>query len=79
MLSLREFVEIAIDNNSVENDCSNLWVEVCGVQCIVPVNGVLGREELEPFEASYALEDNPHHEVWEELYSQYVEECQEEE
>lgn len=73
MLSLREYVEEAI-NNGVQNDNNDVWVDVCGIQSTVSVYDVLGREEIVPFESSDALEENEEHQAWEELYNQYVNE-----
>lgn len=73
MLSLREYVEEAI-NNGVQNDSEDVWVDVCGIQSTVSVYDVLGREEIVPFEASDALEENEEHTAWEELYNQYANE-----
>jgi len=37
-------------------------VTVDGAQCTVSMESILGRGEQEPFEASYALEDDLSHE-----------------
>lgn len=74
MKNFKEFVETALEGNGVQNDDQDVWVMVDGEQYTVSVEDVLGREEQEPFEASYTLEDDLDHEAWETLYDQY---CQE--
>ena len=73
MIGLREFQQLALAENGVQNDADNVWVVVEGKQYTVDINEVLGREEQEPFEASCALEDDLDHEAWENLYDQYCE------
>lgn len=74
MLNFKEFVEKALEGNGVQNDDRDVWVMIGEEQYTVSVESVLGREEQEPFEASYTLEDDLDHEAWEALYDQY---CQE--
>lgn len=57
----------------MQNDDQDVWVMVDGEQYTVSVESVLGREEHEPFEASYALENNLEHEAWEDFYDSYIE------
>lgn len=73
MLSIDEFIDEAIDNDIIDNDDKNVWVTVQGEQHSITVIDVLGREEQEPFEAAYALEEDRNHEAWESLYEQYTE------
>lgn len=73
MKSFKEFVEEALKENGVQNDDQDVWVMVDGEQYTVSVESVLGREEHEPFEASYALENNLEHEAWEDFYDSYRE------
>lgn len=73
MLNFKEFIEKALEENGVQNDEKNIWVEVEGEQYTISVENVLRREEREPFEASYALENDLEHEAWEELYDSYKE------
>lgn len=73
MLNFKEFIEKALEENGVQNDEKDVWVEVEGEQYTTSVESVLEREEQEPFEASYALENNLEHEAWEELYDSYKE------
>lgn len=74
MMDLREFQQLALAENGVQNDADNVWVVVEGKQYTVDINDVLDHEEEEPFEASCALEDDLDHEAWEDLYNQYEEE-----
>jgi len=74
MLNFKEFIEKALEGNGVQNDDRDVWVMIGEEQYAVSVESVLGREEREPFEASYTLEDDLDHEAWEALYGQY---CQE--
>lgn len=73
MLSFEEFIEKALEENGVQNDEKDVFVEVEGEQYTTSVESVLEREEQEPFEASYALENDLDHEAWEELYDSYKE------
>lgn len=73
MLKFEEFVKAVMESqNGVQNDASDVWVELDGEQYSVTVWDVLGREEEEPFEASYALEGDLEHPAWAELYDQYA-------
>lgn len=74
MLNFKEFIEKALEGNGVQNDEKDVWINVNGEQYTLSVEGVLGREEQEPFEASYTLENDLEHEAWEELYDAYKEE-----
>lgn len=49
MLKFREFIEKALGGNGVQNDYSDVWVVVDGVQCTVSIDDVLDHEETEPF------------------------------
>lgn len=71
MLNFKEFIEKALEGNGVQNDDRDVWVMIGEEQYTVSVESVLGREEREPFEASYTLEDDLDHEAWETLYDQY--------
>lgn len=75
MLNFKDFIEKALEGNGVQNDEKNVWVEVEEEQYTVSIKNALGREEQEPFEASYTLENNPEHEAWEELYDEYKGNC----
>ena len=76
MMNFNNFQKTALEGNGIQNDSTDVWVEVDGEQYTVSVQDVLGREEKEPFEASAALEDDLEHPAWEDLYSQYVEDMQ---
>lgn len=71
MKNFEDFVKDAIDGNGIQNDENVVWVEVEGRQYTVNISDVLDHDEVEPFEASYALERNFEHPVWEDLYGQY--------
>lgn len=51
MRTKEEFIAEAL--SGAENDIATVWVTVGGKQYAIPVEEVLGREEKEPFEASY--------------------------
>ena len=74
MLKFREFIEKALGGNGVQNDSSDVWVVVDGVQCTVSIDDVLDYEETEPFEASAYLESNLDAPAWDVLYEQYCRE-----
>ena len=74
MLKFREFIEKALEGNGVQNDSSDVWVVVDGVQCTVSIDDVLDHEETEPFEASAYLESNLDAPAWDDLYEQYCRE-----
>lgn len=71
-ISFEEFQKKALDGNGVQNDAANVWVEVDGKQYTIDISDVLDHEEMEPFEASDALESNLDADAWNELYSQYL-------
>lgn len=71
-LSLQEFINEALKGNGVQNDNTDVWVEIDGIQYTVKIDEVLDHEEKEPFEASYTLEGDRKHDAWEELYRQYL-------
>lgn len=71
MLNFKEFIEKALEGNGVQNDEKDVWINVNGEQYTLSVESVLGREEQEPFEASYALENDLEHEAWEDFYDSY--------
>ena len=73
MLNFKEFIEKALEGNGVQNDEKDVWINVNGEQYTLSVESVLGREEQEPFEASYALENDLEHEAWEDFYDSYKE------
>lgn len=77
MLNFKEFVEKALEGNGVQNDEKDVWIDVNDVQHTVSVFDVLERAEKEPFEASYALEDDLNHEAWGILYDSYKENAKE--
>ena len=73
ILSKEEFIEKTQGN--FENDDTNLWVEVDGVDCNVPY----AKEENEPFENSYKFDEMPlkealSDETFDELYEIYLKE-----
>lgn len=74
MLKFREFIEKALGGNGVQNDSSDVWVVVDGVQCTVSIDDVLDHEETEPFEASAYLESNLDAPAWDDLYEHYCKE-----
>ena len=49
MIGLREFQQLALAENGVQNDADNVWVVVEGKQYIVDINDVLDHEEEECF------------------------------
>lgn len=65
------FIHLAMQGNGVENDSTNVWVNVNGVQYNVNYENMEIDEE-EPFGLSCYLEDNPHHEIWDMLYDEYL-------
>ena len=76
-MTREEFIKKAIAGNGVQNDSTNVWVEVDGVQLTVSIDDVLDHEETEPFEASDYLESNLDASAWDDLYEQYCEEVEE--
>ena len=74
MLKFNEFIEKALEGNGVQNDSSDAWVVVDGVQFTVQIDDVLDHEETEPFEASAYLESNIDAPAWDYLYEQYFRE-----
>lgn len=74
MLDFTKFIEKAIQGSGVQNDSTNVWVVVDGIQCTVSINDVLDHEETVPFEASDYLENNIDAPAWDDLYNQYCEE-----
>ncbi len=75
MLSKNDFIDAALKENGVQNDAHDVWVVVEGDQYTVSIDGVLGHEETEPFEASSYLENHLESGVWSDLYEQYVDDC----
>ena len=76
-MTREEFIKKATTGNGVQNDATNVWVVVDGVQCTVYIDDVLDHEETEPFEASDYLESNLDASAWDDLYEQYCEEVEE--
>ena len=76
-MTREEFIKKATTGNGVQNDATNVWVVVDGVQCTVSIDDVLDHEETEPFEASDYLESNLGASAWDDLYEQYCEEVEE--
>ena len=70
-LTQAAFIHLAMQGNGVENDSTNVWVNVNGVQYNVNYENMEIDEE-EPFGLSCYLEDNPHHEIWDMLYDEYL-------
>lgn len=73
MLNFKNFIKEALSGNGVQNDSLDVWVDIGEEQYAISVLDVLGREEQEPYESSYALEGDLEHPAWELLYTQYVE------
>ena len=73
-MTREEFIQKAIAGNGVQNDSTDVWVVVDGVQYTVSVDDVLDHEETEPFEASVYLESNLDAPAWDDLYEQYCKE-----
>ena len=65
-----EFIKKAI-KKGVQNDSTNVWVDIDDVVCIVSIGDVIDHEETEPFEASDYLESNLDAPAWDDLYEQY--------
>lgn len=77
MMNFEVFVKKVLESqNGVQNDSTDVWVEIDGKQYTVKMSDVLDHEEKEPFEASYTLEDDLEHPAWEMLYEKYVSECE---
>lgn len=72
MKNFEDFIKEALEGNGVQNDSTDVWVEVGGEQYTVRVSDVLDHEEKEPFEASLTLEADMGHPAWETLYDQYI-------
>ena len=77
MVTREEFIKKAIAGNGVQNDATNVWVDVDGVQLTVSIDDVLDHAETYPFEASDYLESNLDAPSWDDLYEQYCEEVEE--
>lgn len=65
------FQEAALEGNGVQNDSSNVWVEVDGEQYTIALSDVLEDGESEPFEASDSLESDLYAPGWDLLYEEY--------
>ena len=76
-MTREEFIKKVTTGNGVQNDATNVWVVVDGVQYTVSIDDVLDHEETEPFEASDYLESNLDASAWDDLYEQYCEEVEE--
>ena len=74
-MTREEFIQKAIAGNGVQNDSTDVWVVVDGVQYTVSVDDVLDHEETEPFEASDYLERNLDAPAWNFLYAVYSADC----
>lgn len=62
-----------IKNASIENDSTNIWATVNGIQGNISIDEVMnGKPETEPFEASTILENNQDHPAWDNLYEDYL-------
>lgn len=70
---MNEFIKKALSGNGVQNDESNVWVNVDGEQYTVPISDVLDHEEETPFEASFYLESHLDAPAWDDLFEQYQE------
>lgn len=65
------FQEEALKGNGVQNDASQVWVEVEGEQYAIALSDVLEDGESEPFEASDTLESDLHAPGWWLMYEKY--------
>lgn len=72
LMGFEEFQCIAVEGAGVQNDSENVWVEVGGIVCTIPMSDVLDHEESEPFEASAFLESNLTAPAWDKLYEEYI-------
>ena len=70
-MTREEFIKKAI-KNGVQNDSTNVWVDIDDVVCIISIDDVLDYAETYPFEASDYLESNPDDRAWDVLYNQYL-------
>ena len=70
---MSEFIKNALAGNGVQNDASDVWVDVNGEQYTVPIRDVLDHEEETPFEASFYLESHLDAPAWDDLFDQYQE------
>ena len=66
------FIHLATQGNGVENDSTNVWVNINGSQYNVNYEN-MEIDEVEPFDLSCYLEDHHDHEIWNMLYDQYLE------
>lgn len=71
-LTLAGFIQLATQGNGVENDSTNVWVNINDVQYNVNYENMEIHEE-EPFDLSCYLEDHHDHEIWNMLYNEYLE------
>lgn len=73
-MSKEEFIKKVVSSqNGVQNDSENVFVELDGKFCSVPIGDVLDHPETEPFEASCTLEGDFEHPAWDDLFSQFSE------
>ena len=70
-MTREEFIKKAI-KKGVQNDSTNVWVDIDDVVCIISIDVVLDHEETYPFEASDYLESNTDDRAWDVLYNQYL-------
>lgn len=74
MKTLEQFISSACEGSGVQNDSTDIWVNVDGITCSVRIGDVLAHDEKVPFEASEYLENNSDVVAWLDLYEQYCSE-----
>lgn len=74
IMTKEEFINEALKGDGVQNDSSEIWVNVDGNIYSVLIDDVLDPEEIEFFEASSFLEDNLDLSAWDDLYELYLQE-----
>ena len=65
-----EFIDLA-RKNGVQNDSTNVWVVIDGIQYTTYIDYILEYDETYPFEASDCLEALDVSLAWDDLYEQY--------
>lgn len=74
IMTKEEFIKEALKGDGVQNDSSELWVNVDGNNYSVLIDDVLDDNEREFFDASSFLEDNLDLSAWDDLYELYLQE-----
>ena len=66
-----EFIDLA-RKNGVQNDSTNVWVVIDGIQYTTYIDYILEYDETYPFEASDCLEVSDVSLAWDDMYDQYL-------